>query len=487
VVRAKRQIGRQWVLRPATACAAAAAVAAALLAGGCGGDWRANLDSGMTLMREGQFEAAVPRLEKAARANPGSATAQANLGMAYSEVGNVSGAVAALKRAADLSPEDAQPYELLGLLFLRLDRLDEARRNLDDAQKRAPDSARLMTARAVVDIRAGDPATAQQRLARALGMQPDYPAALYNMAYVCRLQPSGAAAAAAYYNRFLKTSLQEDRHAEGARAYVKSLGGASEEDAARIAPLLASARAAVKAQDYAQALITLKEGVRSFPASPDVLWDLVVLYRDQLDDADTTRDLVVQFRTRFPSDRRSAEAAALLAALAPSRQGPGLQGILGSAGADPARAAELYQRGATQHAAGQWAAAAELYRQALSHDRNLVAAALNLGLVFSVQGDAQGASEAFEYVLKLDPGNAEAGYNLALAWRARGQPAKAEECVRKVIEAHPDHARSYHLMGLLYYSAGRTGEARNYFNRFIALAPADPVARQTREWLAMQP
>jgi tetratricopeptide (TPR) repeat protein len=227
--------------------------------------------------------------------------------------------------------------------------------------------------------------------------------------------------------------------------------------------------------------------VRSFPASADALWELVSLYRSSLDDPETTRDLLIQFRTRFPTDPRSAEAATLIATLAPARQGPGLQAVLGSAGADPARAAELLQRGLVQHRSGQWTAATELYRQALSHDRNLVAAALNLGLVAGVQGDSQTAAEAFQYVLTLDPGNAEAGYNMALALRAGGQAAGAEQRVRQVLAAHPDHAPSYHLLGLLYHAAGRTAEARRNFERFIELAPADPVARQTREWLDTQP
>ena len=482
---ADRGAKRRWVW--SGACAAAALAAVAVMVGGCAGDWRANLDAGVAYIRQGQYGAAIPVLEKAARGNPRNATVQANLGFAQGEMGNMPAALAALRRAADLAPDDPDPYELMGVLFLRLDRLDEARRNLDDAQKRAPGSARILTARAVVDIRAGDPVSAQQRLAKALTLEPDYPAALYNMAHVTRLEPAGAPAAAAYYNRFLKASTTEDRHTEAARAYIRSLGGASQEDAGRIATLLDAAREAVRGQDYARALITLKEAVRTYPASADVLWELVVLYRDYLDDAETARDLLIQFRTRFAADRRAPEAARLLASLAPAQQGPGLQSLLGRAGSDPSRAAELLQRGMTQHREGQWAAAAELYRQALSYDRNLVAAALNLGLVCTVQGDAQGAAEAFEYVLKLDPGNAEAGYNLALAFRAGGQAAKAEELARRVIAAHPDHARSYHLMGLLYYAAGRTVEARQYFDRFIELAPEDPVARQTREWLESQP
>jgi tetratricopeptide (TPR) repeat protein len=471
---------RQCVRRAAQAGMAATA----LLSGGCSGDWQAPLDAGKALLREGQYAAAVPQLEKAARRNPSSAGAQANLGHAYMEMGDAARATTALQRASDLAPTDPRPLELLGRQFLKLGRLDDARRTLADAQRRAPDSARIMTARALVEQRAADPAAAQQLLLRALSAQPDYAPALYNLACLNRDTPGGAAAAAAYFGRFLRIAPPADRHAEVARAWMKTPGGGAQADEDGARSLIEAARAAVQAEDYVKALIALKDAARIYPAAPSALWELATLYRLKMDDAVMTRNLLVQFRTRFPQDPRASEAAAYLAALPqPAPSGPGLAGIAGSAVQDARKATSDLQRGVSQHRAGNWAEAAKCYRAALASDRNLVMAAHNLGLVCSMQGDQTGACDAFEYVLKLDSGNVDATYQLALALRARGQTDRAEQVVRGAIAAHPEHALSQHLLGLLCHAAGRTDEARRHFERFIQLAPDDPVAQQTREWL----
>jgi tetratricopeptide (TPR) repeat protein len=452
------------------------------------------LEAGMARLQQGQFESAAQLLEKAVRRQPQSATAHCNLGIAYWELGEVTRALASLGRAAELARNDPRPLELLGQVFTRLERWEEARRTLADAQALDPGSARVMTSRAVVEFRAGEPAAAEALLSRALKMDPNYAPALYNMAQVQRYLPDGKAAAGTYFERFLDAATHEDRHTTAAQRFLTPSS-----DAPRNAvlddlppgtpgpspaePLLIAARDAIAAGDYTTALISLKEAVRTDPAFADAQWALVQLYDKNIDDPTRAAELYTDFIARFPADERTATARLRSEDLAAATRRPALASIAGTAGVDQAAVAAAYQKAIAAHRAADWPTAIQEYRTVLSHDAGNVASALNLGQASKAMGDLVGAEEAFAYALAKDGVSSDAAYGLASVMRERGKLAEARSVASRALARDPNHPRMHHLMGLILLAQGEEAEARKHFQRYVELAPDEPVARRLRDWL----
>lgn len=463
-----------------------------LLAAGCGGDGRnGHLENGLAELRRGEFDAAAKSLEKAADKHPESATVHCNLGVAYWELGRVTPALASLRRAADLAPDDARPMEFLGQLFTHLERWEDARRVLSQARDIAPGAVRILAARALVEFRDGQPERAREFLSRALRIEPDYPPALYNLAQIHRYLPEGEDTAKRYFERYLGAVSHEDRHTEAAHAFLDRVAAPPDDDAPptagdgrrSAAALLAKARAAQAQGDLAATGAALKAAVAAEPDAPEAAWEMACFVDDYRGDSERAMTLFTGFIRRFPGDPRAADARQRMAELTEAAKQPALAELAGSEGPDPARASTFFSAGLEQHRAGNWDAAATQYRQALAYNREQLPAALNLGQVLRADGNLRGAIEAFEYALGLKPDMGEARYQLAAALHTRGRLTDAIAQAEKGVAADPEHARTYHLLGRLYLAANRPEEARRNFERYVQLAPDEPLARRTREWL----
>jgi cytochrome c-type biogenesis protein CcmH/NrfG len=97
--------------------------------------------------------------------------------------------------------------------------------------------------------------------------------------------------------------------------------------------------------------------------------------------------------------------------------------------------------------------------------------------------DLVGAEEAFAYALRLNAVSADAAYGLASVMRERGKLAEAREVAASVLTRDPNHPRMNHLMGLILLAQGEKADARRHFQRYVELAPDEPVARRLRDWL----
>lgn len=463
-----------------------------LFLSGCAGDGKnGHLETGMARLRQGQFDAAVKLLGKAAKKHPESATAHCNLGIAYWELGLVTRAMASLRRAADLAEDDPRPLEFLGQVFARLERWEEARRTLADAQALDPDSVRILATRALVEFRAGEPAAAQGLLNRALTREPDYPPALYNMAQLQRYLPDGKPAAKTYFERYLGAVSHEDGHTEAARDFIESLaaatvGGGDGSAASTAAPLLQKAREAIAAGDYDTAQTALTSAMEADPASPDALWDYACFLDERARDGAEAKRMYEDFASRFSGDSRADVAARRVGELVEALNVPSLSTVIAQGAHDPQQAASRYADGLARHRVSDWPGAAALYRKAIAFDRNHLYAVLNLGQVYRADGKLRSATEAFEYALTLKPGMPEAAYQLSGVLKDRGLLVDAISRAEAAATLNPDFAKLQHQLGLLYLSANRNDDARTRFERYVALAPDEPLARRTREWLDAQ-
>ena len=86
------------------------------------------VDYGAFLVRQGRTEDALPLLEKAAKAKPGSARAHAELGKALLDAGKAQAAAKSLERALALDPSAWAIRLILGRAYLQLGRTQEADR-----------------------------------------------------------------------------------------------------------------------------------------------------------------------------------------------------------------------------------------------------------------------------------------------------------------------------------------------------------------------
>jgi len=83
-----------------------------------------------SLIAAGQFEAAVPLLQKAIAADPKSADAYNLLGFSQRKLGDKDSAFASYQKALDLEPEHRGANEYLGELYLQTGQIEKARERL---------------------------------------------------------------------------------------------------------------------------------------------------------------------------------------------------------------------------------------------------------------------------------------------------------------------------------------------------------------------
>lgn len=201
-----------------------------------------------------------------------------------------------------------------------------------------------------------------------------------------------------------------------------------------------------------------------------------------------------RLREQLLGERRNAEASATLKQL-PREPG------------DPrSRVADAIER----HLAGDFAAAADLCRQAISlapalatahnhlgralHNLGQTPAGLaefelavhadphypeawhNLGHALRARGQLDRACEAFEQALSISPGYRSARLNLGITRFALEQPDPALACFESLLERNRDDVEAMINAGLCMQLAGGLGKARQRYERALQLAPGNQSA-----------
>jgi Tfp pilus assembly protein PilF len=95
-----------------------------------GSDNDPRIDYGAFLFRQGRLEEALPLLEQAVEALPGSARAHSELGRVLLHLGKREGAAARLEKAVQLDPGSSTARLLLGKTYLEMGRIEEGERQL---------------------------------------------------------------------------------------------------------------------------------------------------------------------------------------------------------------------------------------------------------------------------------------------------------------------------------------------------------------------
>jgi len=323
--------------------------------------------------------------------------------------GNELYAMTLFETAAGMNASENRPLLFLADIHARRGQLPEARAFLDEALRRAPQSPDALTALAVLDLRSGDAAAAEKKLASALDIAGDYPPALFNVAEIHYYWNHSPSRALPYYKAFL-------RHAAA--------------DSYRI-----RANAAVEAI----------ESGRGGEAAPD-------MPRPQSDPARTVPP-------QKPEDAMSGARAAAMAgkkseafnmflraaseAAAAGRGELEEKALAEAADSCPEDANALYSLGMRFYERRQYdRAAAQLKRAAaLAPDR--VDMNMSLAGAAMAADDPVTALSAAAAALKQQPSNAEAAWMIAVLYDARfGRPADAGKAYGYFAERFPDDPRA---------------------------------------------
>ncbi len=94
------------------------------------------------------------------------------------------------------------------------------------------------------------------------------------------------------------------------------------------------------------------------------------------------------------------------------------------------------------------------------------------------------AAEAFEAYLALEPEQAlDLLYRRAELDFRGGELEPATKALLRILQAKPDWPEANYTLGLCYASSGDTGKAKEYLEKFLALAPEHSEAEAAREML----
>ncbi|QDV91120.1 TPR repeat-containing protein YrrB [Phycisphaerae bacterium RAS2] len=147
-------------------------------------DARKAYSQGNAEFEQNRVPQAVEYYREAIRLDPTMYLAHLNLGLAYIELGQYDRANEAFRAAIDIQPNRADPFVNLGGLSMRTHDYDAACRHYEEAIAREPKDAHAHNGLGMALANLGRLTEARAAIQRAIELQPDYPAAVRNLAQV---------------------------------------------------------------------------------------------------------------------------------------------------------------------------------------------------------------------------------------------------------------------------------------------------------------
>ena len=139
------------------------------------GNWQAENNLGMALLRQGRMEDAIPHFRAAAAIDPSDPVSNMNIGIYEHSRGNVPQAIEYYKKTVSLARNPklkAQAYNNLGYAYKDLGDYADARQNLQAAVATNPEFVGAWMSLGLVSQRTGDLGFAIQAYSRGLKIEP---------------------------------------------------------------------------------------------------------------------------------------------------------------------------------------------------------------------------------------------------------------------------------------------------------------------------
>ena len=146
------------------------------------------------------------------------------------------------------------------------------------------------------------------------------------------------------------------------------------------------------------------------------------------------------------------------------------------------KAVQLYQRGSWYLLRGEYAIAAERFREALGHDPEMLDALNDLGGIHYLQKDYGRAEQLYGQILKKDADNIDAMRGSFLASVARRQYPQSRSMLQRLLMVDDQDAEAWVDLGWVLFRMGDRQAARSHWQHALTIqkAPADVIERARR-------
>ena len=529
---------------------------------------------------QGRYPEAIEQLKLATSLLSTNARAWSYLGLAYQSAGQVPNAVQAYQRALALNQDLVEVHYNLGCLWLDQNRLDSAksefitftsfRRNsiegwlklasaqwrsvpaspasaraqelaaaqksYDEALRVNPQSAEALNGLGLIQLARNRPREAAQFFAHALKAQPQYPAALLNLAIVSQVYLNDHAAALQYYRQFVAVSDRTPAR-DAAQVAIRQLEGGLK-PAPRAPVVVAAAAPAIATPPPPKPVAkpaappsnpptpiaqTSSATVTASQPSPEANLKVVQLQpqpaiRPARDSAPRVAPSTSQTRPTSPpkseSDSSKAQKRGFLAKMNPFHRDAQTNAIHSSGASesqeplprelrgpryvyhspakpqtgDTAAAQRSFAQGFQAQQAGRLPEAIQGYRQATQLDPADFDAYYNLGLAAAAAGNLQQALVAYEFALAIRPESPDARYNFAMVLKRANYLADAVHELNKLLSMYPKEPRAHLALGNIYTRIPQqSATAREHYLKVLEFDPHNPESGSIREWLLANP
>jgi tetratricopeptide (TPR) repeat protein len=134
-------------------------------------------------------------------------------------------------------------------------------------------------------------------------------------------------------------------------------------------------------------------------------------------------------------------------------------------------ASDRYDLGTFHRVRGEYAIAAQMYREALALNPNLNAARHDLAGVQFKQGEIEQAIATYQTVLEQDPNHTSAHKGLALAYLKRRDYGNARSRLSDHLSLEPNDAHGWLVLGDVARLSGDARAARGYWSKALTVDP----------------
>ncbi|MBU0728772.1 MAG: tetratricopeptide repeat protein [Proteobacteria bacterium] len=137
----------------------------------------------------------------------------------------------------------------------------------------------------------------------------------------------------------------------------------------------------------------------------------------------------------------------------------------------------LFTEALSQHQAGNYPEAEQLYNRVLAQIPENINLLCNLGALYREMKDPASAVTCLQQARAIDPENPIVNLNLGATLEEYNDMQGALNCYRKALRTDPNDPRILNNLGKALYLQGKTEEALNYLNRAVMIAPDYPLAQ----------
>jgi Flp pilus assembly protein TadD len=502
---------------------------------------------GDRLLKQGQIEPAVQRLERAVRLIPENAQAWNHLGLAYHRAGRLEHATQAYQQALVLNPALPSTRFNLGCLDLERGDTEGAIRELSAFLAAEPNSAAGWLKLGTAQLRARRTEGAEQSFHQAIQLderspegfnglglvqvqrrgypeayrlfhaatqlQPDYAPALRNAAIVAHQHLKNRSVALQRYRelvdlpnvpdrdsiRLLITRLEDElkpapkppvQPAQVAQAPkptppAGSDGRAAESPSRDVPPPTIVARAETSGPAVISPTTAPRPTAEPSPPRVEVAPTNQSETLAPTPPAQPVQEPEEPARSEVPEpvERTAAVADPDIDALSPFPRYRFRALGVMRKGDRPA-AERAFGEGYRAHTRYRFSEAISAYQRAVQSDPSFFEAQYNLGVAAYENGDLPMALSAYETALAIEQDSLKARFNFASTLEQAGYPRDAADEFEKLVPHHDDEVRIHASLANLYaHKLGDPKRARTHYLRILELDPRYPDATAIRYWL----